>query len=97
MEGETRARLDSAASLSASYKLKRLNIALHWQNPLTREVLKYENELDSRYIRRSMRGWSISDANMLTLSVRYTFSRGRKFNDISRKIDNRDSDAGILR
>lgn len=97
MEGETRARLDSAVSLSASYRLKRLNIALHWQNPLTGEVLKYENELDSRYIRRSMRGWSSSDANMLTLSVRYTFSHGRKFNDISRRIDNRDSDAGILR
>ncbi len=97
MEGETRSRFGIASGLSAAYRLKSLNISLHWQNPLMHEVRKYRSTVDSRYVNKDMKAWNRNEANMLTLSVRYTFSHGRKYNDIQRKIDNKDKDAGILK
>lgn len=96
MEGETRVRNGGNIGLTAAYRRKSLSISLDWQNPLIHWALTHKGTLDSRYISKDTRISSRSDADMLTLSVRYTFSRGRKYNDISQRIENTYKDTGIM-
>lgn len=97
MEGETWNRQGSALSLSAAYRIGNCRIALHWQHPFEARPTLNKAGLESRYIQRKtvMRG---SDyGNMLSLSVSWKIGKGRKYRDIDRSMENRDTQTGIMK
>ncbi len=95
MEGEHRARQRAMTDLSVSYRVGTLNLSLHWQQPFRTDVRDFHGEVESRFVRKDMSTWCRNDANRLTLTLTYTFSRGRRYHDISRTMDNKDRDAGV--
>lgn len=97
MEGEHRGRQGAMTDLSVGYRVGTLNLRFHWQQPFRTDVRDYHGVVDSRFVWKDMSTWCRNDANRLTLTVTYTFSRGRRYHDIDRTMENRDRDAGVMK
>lgn len=96
MEGEHRGHQSAAWYLTASYRLKNLTLSLYAQHPFCPCPLSYKSEVMSRYIHKEVSQHNRDFGNMLTLNVSWTFSSGRKYNDIKRTMNHRDTETGIL-
>lgn len=97
MEGEHRGRQGAMTGLSVGYRTGALHVSLSWQQPLMTNVRDYHGEVVNRYVKKDMSTWSRNDANRVSLTVAYTFSHGRRYHDISRTMENKDRDAGVMK
>ena len=86
MEGEHRGHQPAAWYLTASYQMKNVTLSLYAQHPFCA----------SRYIHKKASQHSRDFGNMLTLNLTWHLSSGRKYRDIQRTMNHRDTETGIL-
>ena len=96
MEGEHRGHQAPAWYLTASYQLKNITFSLYAQHPFCARPLTNKTEVLSRYIHKDVTLHSRDFGNMLTLNVTWHLSSGRKYRDIQRTMNHRDTETGIL-
>jgi hypothetical protein len=54
------------------------------------------SELKNRYIKKSYASTDSDAGNSLTLNLTWHFAHGRKYRDINRTLNHRDTETGIL-
>ena len=96
MEGEHRGHQAPAWYLTASYQLKNITFSLYAQHPFCARPLTNKTEVLSRYIHKDVTLHSRDFGNMLTLNITWHLSSGRKYRDIQRTMNHRDTETGIL-
>ena len=96
MEGEHRGHQAPAWYLTASYQLKNITFSLYAQHPFCARPLTNKTEVLSRYIHKDISQHSRDFGNMLTLNITWHLSSGRKYRDIQRTMNHRDTETGIL-
>ena len=96
MEGEHRGHQAPAWYLTASYQLKNITFSLYAQHPFCARPLTNKTEVLNRYIHKDVTQYSRDFGNMLTLNVTWHLSSGRKYRDIQRTMNHRDTETGIL-
>ena len=96
MEGEHRGHQAPAWYLTASYQLKNITFSLYAQHPFCARPLTNKTEVLSRYIHKNVTQHSRDFGNMLTLNLTWHLSSGRKYRDIQRTMNHRDTETGIL-
>ena len=96
MEGEHRGHQAPAWYLTASYQLKNITFSLYAQHPFCARPLTNKTEVLSRYIHKDITQHSRDFGNMLTLNITWHLSSGRKYRDIQRTMNHRDTETGIL-
>ena len=96
MEGEHRGHQAPAWYLTASYQLKNITLSLYAQHPFCARPLTNKTEVLSRYIHKDITQHSRDLGNMLTLNITWHLSSGRKYRDIQRTMNHRDTETGIL-
>ena len=96
MEGEHRGHQPAAWYLIASYRMKHLTLSLYAQHPFCARPLTNRTEVLSRYIHKEVSQHSSDFGNMLTLNLTWHLSSGRKYRDIQRTMNHRDTETGIL-
>ncbi len=97
MEGEHRGHQAPAWYLTASYQLKKnITLSLYAQHPFCARPLTNQTEVLSRYIHKEVSQHSRDLGNMLTLNITWHLSSGRRYRDIQRTMNHRDTETGIL-
>ena len=96
MEGEHRGHQAPTWYLTASYQLKNITFSLYAQHPFCARPLTNKTEVLSRYIHKDITQHSRDLGNMLTLNITWHLSSGRKYRDIQRTMNHRDTETGIL-
>ena len=96
MEGEHRGHQAPAWYLTASYQLKNITFSLYAQHPFCARPLTNKTEVLSHYIHKDITQHSRDFGNMLTLNITWHLSSGRKYRDIQRTMNHRDTETGIL-
>ena len=97
MEGEHRGHQPAAWYLTASYQMKKnITLSLYVQHPFCSNPLRHKTEVLSRYIHKEASQYSRDLGNMLTLNFTWRFSSGRKYREIQRTMNHRDTETGIL-
>lgn len=96
MEGEHRGHQPAAWTLAASYQTKHLTLSLYVQHPFSAHPLSHQTEVLNRHIYKEVSKRSSDQGNMLTLTLSWHITSGRKYRPIHRTINHQDQDAGIL-
>ena len=96
MEGEHRGHQAPAWYFTASYRLSQLTLSLYVQHPFCKRPLSNKTEVFNRYIRKEITMHNRDFGNMITFNLSWTISSGRKYRDIQRTMNHRDTDTGIL-
>ena len=96
MEGEHRGHQAAAWYLTASYKIKNATLSLYAQHPFCARPLTNQTEVLNRYIHKKVSQNSRDFGNMLTINLTWHLSSGRKYRDIQRTMNHRDTETGIL-
>ena len=96
MEGEHRGHQPAAWTLAASYQTKYLTLSLYAQHPFSAHPLSHQTEILNRHIYKEVSMRSSDQGNMLTLTLSWHITSGRKYRPIHRTINHQDQDAGIL-
>ena len=96
MEGEHRGHQAPAWYLTVSYQMKNITLSLYAQHPFCARPLTNQTEVLSRYIHKEVSQNSRDYGNMLTLNLTWHLSSGRKYRDIQRSMNHRDTETGIL-
>ncbi len=96
MEGEHRGHQAPSWYLSASYQMKNVTLSLYAQQPFCTRPLRHETEVLNRYIHKEVSQHNRDLGNMLTLNLTWHLSSGRKYRNIQRTMNHRDTDTGIL-
>ena len=96
MEGEHRGHQAPAWYFTASYRLSQLTLSLYVQHPFCKRPLSNKAEVFNRYIRKEITMHNRDFGNMITFNLSWTISSGRKYRDIQRTMNHRDTDTGIL-
>ena len=96
MEGEHRGHQPAAWYLTASYQMKNVTLSLYAQHPFCARPLTHKTEVLSRYIHKDTSQHSRDLGNMLTLNLTWHLSSGRKYRNIQRTMNHRDTETGIL-
>jgi hypothetical protein len=96
MEGEHRGHQSAAWYLTASYQMKNVTLSLYAQHPFCARPLTHKTEVLSRYIHKDTSQHSRDLGNMLTLNLTWHLSSGRKYRNIQRTMNHRDTETGIL-
>ena len=96
MEGEHRGHQAAAWYLTASYRMKDVTLSLYLQHPFCSNPLTYKTEILNRYIHKEISQHCRDYGNMLTLNLTWNLSSGRKYRDIQRTMNHRDTETGIL-
>lgn len=96
MEGETWSKQGSATYLGAGYRLGDCRISLFWQHPLVNNPRMEHGALVNRYLQKAIESHSSDLGNMLTLNISWKLNRGKHRQDIEKKLDNQDTQTGIL-
>jgi hypothetical protein len=76
--------------------MKNVTLSLYAQHPFCARPLTHKTEVLSRYIHKKASQHSRDFGNMLTLNLTWHLSSGRKYRDIQRTMNHRDTETGIL-
>ena len=97
MEGEHRGHQGATWYLSTSYRTPfGLQVALFAQNPFCSNPRTNKTELLSRHIQKTVVQHQRDNGNMITLRLTYRLDHGRRYRDIERKMERKDTETGIL-
>ena len=97
MEGEHRGSQAPAWYFTASYRMSdALSISLYVQHPFSQHPLTNKTEVLNRYVHKEVSQHNRDFGNMITLNLSWSLSSGRKYRDIHRTMNHKDSDTGIL-
>ena len=97
MEGEHLGHQALAWYFTASYRTSdALSISLYVQHPFSQHPLTNKTEVLNRYVHKEVSQHNRDFGNMITLNLSWSLSSGRKYRDIHRTMNHKDSDTGIL-
>ena len=97
MEGEHRGHQAAAWYLTCDYRISdALNLSLYAQHPFSQHPLTNKTEVVSSYVQKEISQHCRDYGNMLTLNLSYRLDHGRKYRDIQRTMNHKDSETGIL-
>ena len=97
MEGEHLGHQAPAWYFTASYRTSdALSISLYVQHPFSQHPLTNKTEVLNRYVHKEVSQHNRDFGNMITLNLSWSLSSGRKYRDIHRTMNHKDSDTGIL-
>lgn len=96
MEGETRNHQQATSSISCGYTLGNWEFSLTWQQPSQAHPRTNKAELVNENIHKLMLLHSSDDGNKVTLGISWKFNRGKRYRDIDRTMNNKDTQTGIL-
>lgn len=97
LEGETKGYNAGNINLQASYTNKNWFLALTWNNPFLGNQRLFESELLNKNLYKIKTLRSSFATDVISLNISYKFSNGRRYRDIKKAINLRDTDSGILR
>ncbi len=95
--GETIWYNEYSSSIDLSYKLKNTRIGIGWMYPFQSKGLNSGEKINNSLVQK--RTWNtIKDyGNMVTLNFVWNISTGRKYKDTQKRLNNSDSDTGIVK
>ena len=96
MEGETKDHQCSGTYFTFNYRIKNCFISLYWQMPFQKNPKTDYAELVNQYIHKKMTYDNSDLGNMLTIGFSWKIHHGKKYLDIKRKVENKDTQTGIL-
>lgn len=96
MEGETWNRQGYSNAFRCSYRIGSCQLSLTWFHPFEAHPKTHRARLESRYISKDMLLRSADDGNSVFFNLSWRLSRGRKYKDIERTMQNKDTQTGIL-
>ena len=96
MEGETWSRQGHATYLTCSYRVGNCSVSLYWEHPFEHNPKNNYSELVDAVIKKQMTTRNRDLGNMVHLGFMWKFGKGRKFRDIERRLQNKDTQTGIL-
>uniref|UniRef100_A0AB33IUK1 Outer membrane protein beta-barrel domain-containing protein n=1 Tax=Prevotella sp. GTC17253 TaxID=3236793 RepID=A0AB33IUK1_9BACT len=97
MEGEGVGISGSASSIQATYRIRNGSISLHWNNPFQAHPRSLKSEVRSSLIQKYITTRYRHQGNMVSLNFTWRLSRGQKYRDVQRTLQNKETDAGILK
>lgn len=97
LEGETKGYSGGDITLKAAYSYKDWQFALIWQQPFQHKYKLFESEILNRNLQKRTALYSGDACNLVSLTVTWHLTRGRKFHDVDRSIQLKDKDTGIIR
>lgn len=97
LEGETKGYSGGDITLKAAYSYKDWQFALIWQQPFQHKYKLFESEILNRNLQKHTALYSGDACNLVSLTVTWRLTRGRKFHDVDRSIQLKDKDTGIIR
>ena len=96
LEGEMKGYSGAYAALQASYQHKDWQFSLAWGNPLVKNYKFNEGEILNKDLHKLTSVYDRSSGNCIILGVSWRMARGTKYNSANKKLNNRDTDNGIL-
>ena len=97
MEGEHRGHQAAAWYITCNYRMNdAFSISLYAQHPFSQHPLTYKTEVVSQYVQKEISQHCRDYGNMLTLKLSYRLDHGRKYRNIQRTMNHKDSETGIL-
>lgn len=96
MEGETWNKDSFTTDIACSYHIGNCDFSIYLQHPFQNNPKINHAELVDQYIKKSMIMHSRDNGNMLTINFAWKLSHGKRFQDIQRKMKNKDTQTGIL-
>ena len=97
MEGEHRGHQAPAWYVSASYRVKQLTVSLYAQHLMSAVPYTNKTEVLSQYVNKQAQRRNADFGNMITLNLTWRLSAGRKYHDIHRTMNHRDTETGIMK
>ena len=96
MEGEAWSRQGNAAYLTCSYRVGNCSVSLYWNHPFEKNPKEDHAELLNALIHKRMTTRNRDKGNMVHLGFTWKFGKGKKYRDIERRLQNKDTQTGIL-
>lgn len=96
MEGETWSHHGFNNALQCGYRFGNCQLSLTWSHPFEAHPKTAHAHLVNRYIHKNILLRSDDDGNSLTLGFSWKLNKGRKYKDIDRTMQNKDTQTGIL-
>lgn len=96
MEGETWNRQGAALWLTATCRIGDCDLSLYWQNPLRAHPTINETGLVNRYLQREVILRGSDYGNMVSFNLAWKLSKGRKYHEIHKKPQYKDTQTGIM-
>lgn len=86
-----------SSSLSATYSWKNLRVGLTWENPLQRGGTNNRVETINDVIQKQVHQYNSEAGNNILLTISWNWNHGFKAKIQEAELNNKDSDAGILK
>ena len=96
MEGETWNKDAGTTDIVCSYHIGNCDLSIYLQHPFQNNPKINHAELVDQYIKKSLIMHSSDNGNMVTINFAWKLSHGKRFQDIQRKMKNKDTQTGIL-
>jgi hypothetical protein len=96
MEGETWHHQGAASYLTASCHIGQCDLSLFWQMPFQKNPKMNEDGLVNQYIQRHLTMRGTDYGNMVMIRLAWKLSHGRKYKTIEKRLQNKDTQTGIL-
>jgi hypothetical protein len=95
-EGESWNRDGLSSVLAASYRMGPWTFSLNWQMPFQSHPLVSKGGTENRYVHKYVEIHNADAGNCVSLHINYRLSRGRKAKEVRRRLNNKDSDSGVM-
>lgn len=96
MEGETWNKQGAGLWFTATCHIGNCDLSIYWQNPLRAHPKINETGLISRYLQREVILRGSDYGNMLSINLSWKLSKGRKYREINKKPQYKDTQTGIM-
>ena len=98
LEGESKGHNGGAFFLTGSYRLnERLNVGIYWQHCFKQEVTPLQVWVLNQWVQKKYTQRNRDFGNMVSLSLSYRLSKGHKYKNIEKTLENKDTDTGIIK
>ena len=97
MEGEMIGHQPMNLTASVSYRIGDFTLSLHMQNPFMAHPKTVSSEIVNAMLRKQIMERSKVYGNVVYLSVAWNISRGKKYRDIEKSIQNEERETGIMK
>ena len=97
LEGENKGYQAPAYYVLGTYKWGNVDLSLHWQHCMQHNPLTMRAELLNKYVNKTTSVHQKDFGNMLSFTLTWHFSHGRKYAKIVRTMKNSDTESGLLK
>ncbi|MFA6768315.1 MAG: TonB-dependent receptor, partial [Parabacteroides sp.] len=87
---------ENIQAITLNYRIKAMTLGMIVFNPFT-DNYKQETENWNRYASYHRCNYFKESSQLVIATFSYNFSFGRKYKDVQKKVNNSDSDSGIIK